>query len=263
MESPVSYVSGGTWVSPVSGSWASPHNWSTGPTSVPAGGTIVFPAPPGGPITVTLDGPEAADDLVFDASGSAGYTIVSGLPGSTLTLGAYGNTPSISVLAGSHAVTAAIALNGYLTVNVASGASLQLSGAINAGNFGTAALNFNGPGLLVLSGDDALTGAANTSGGTLQLPGGQLSAASEYITGAAGAWMANSGGANAVAGDLYLGYGAAGQSGAYCLSGSGQLWAASEILGSYSGSGCITQSGGTNAAGGLCPGAIRGLVRTI
>ena len=57
-----------------------------------------------------------------------------------------------------------------------------------------------------------------------------------------------SGGTNAIAGDLYLGYYPSGN-GSYTLSGTGQLSAGDEYV-AYSGAGSFTQSGGTNAASG-------------
>ena len=62
-------ASGGTWTAPASGSWFSTVNWSCHP-AIPVGGTVYFPGAPSAPITVTLDGQQAADALVFDVSNS-------------------------------------------------------------------------------------------------------------------------------------------------------------------------------------------------
>ena len=78
--------SGGSWNFDGNGSWADSSKWS--PAAVPSSGTLTFggvPNQPTNPITVTLDGNQSADGLVFNVSGS-GYTLAQGT-GGALDLG--------------------------------------------------------------------------------------------------------------------------------------------------------------------------------
>jgi fibronectin-binding autotransporter adhesin len=236
-------MSGGTWAGNASGSWTAASNWTY--PIVPSGITVYFagvPVNPNAPITVTLDGNQSAAGLVFNVTNGNGYTLAQG-SGGTLSLG----TPSggsISVVAGSHAVSAPVTLQGPLTVNVASGSALQLTGAIGEANAGTS-FTFNGPGLLKYSAAGTFTGSTNVNGGTLQVTGGLLPAANENVGGVGGATAVVSGGTNAVSGVLYVGY--TGNGGNYYLSGSGYLRAADgEFIGYYA-SGGFQQSGGTHS----------------
>ena len=77
------------------------------------------------------------------------------------------------------------------------------------------------------------------------LSDGSLSAGWENIGDSGTGTFIQSGGTNAISGDLYLGSNF-GASGTYSLSGSGQLLAANEYIG-VSGIGTLTQSGGINA----------------
>ena len=106
-----------------------------------------------------------------------------------------------------------------------------------------------GPGNLMLSGINTLGGNLIVDGGTLQVPGGGLAPANQYIGYSATGSFAQSGGTNSVSGSLYIGNNS-GSSGSCSLSGSGLLSATTEVIG-FSGSGGFTQSGGTHLVGGL------------
>ena len=126
-------VSSGTWNTTAgTGSWASGSNWL--PATVPSSGTLTFAGTPATPITVTLDGYQTAGALVFEGSGSKGYTLSQGsVSGGSLTLGTSAGA-SIAVLGGTSAISAPLVMAGTLTVSTTAGADLDL-----AGNVGQAA----------------------------------------------------------------------------------------------------------------------------
>ncbi len=248
-------MSGGTWAGNASGSWTVASNWSY--PIIPTSGTVSFagvPVNPNSPITVTLDGNQSAGALVFNTSGTVGYTLAQGASGA-LTLGT-SNGASITVSGGPQVISAPMLLEGNLAVNVASGGSLQLSGVLSAASTGTG-LSFTGPGPLIFTGQGTYSGNTTVNSGSLQVnAGGQLPAASEYIgTGATAAYLVQNGGTNTVSNGgnlqgLIVGYGSG--SAFYNLNG-GLLNSANEFI-SWSGAATFTQTGGTNQAGYLSVG---------
>ena len=76
------------------------------------------------PITVTLDGNQSAGALVFNVSGSNGYTLSQGT-GGALTLGTSAGA-SITVLSGTHIHLRPVVLAGSLAVSTTGGGSLEL-----------------------------------------------------------------------------------------------------------------------------------------
>ncbi len=158
-------ASGGTWVSPVSGSWQTPTNWSCNP-AIPYGGTVWFPGALSATITATLDGNQTAGALVFNVSTTSGYVLAEG-SGGALTLGTSAGG-SITVLGGSHRILAPITMAGNLTVSVTGGASLGMSGPLSEAAAGTS-VTFTGQGLTTFSGTGTYTGNTNVYGGTLQI----------------------------------------------------------------------------------------------
>jgi fibronectin-binding autotransporter adhesin len=245
-------ASGGTWQSPTSGSWTTGGNWSTNP-QVPTSGTVYFPGAPR-TVFVTMDGGQSAGALVLSASGANGYTLQQG-SGGALTLGT-SNGGTITVTGGAQNISAPLVLQGNLTANVASGASMQLSGAVSQSTSGLG-LTLNGPGLLIFSGTGAYSGNTTVNSGTLQInAGGSLPANNEYIgTGGAAAYVVQNGGNNTVPNGgnlqgLIVGYGSGN---AYYNLNGGLLNAANEFI-SWSGYSVFTQTGGTNQAGYLSVG---------
>ena len=198
-------ASGGTWTAAAGGSWYTAGNWSTKSPAIPCRrGTVYFPGAPGAPITVTLDGQQSADALVFNVSNSNGYTLAGGQYAGGLTLGTSAGG-SITVAAGSHTISAPMTLDGDLSVSVAAGAALQLAGSVNESVPGTNAA-FSGPGAATVSGAFAVSGNATVDGGTLAIAsGGQLSAGNESVGNTASAGVAVSGGSNTVSGSLVVG----------------------------------------------------------
>jgi len=105
--------------------------------------------------------------LTFTNS-SASYTIAGAaltLQGDTLT------APKISVLAGSHTISAAMALSNATEIAVATGSLLTLTGGITGGQ----AVTKTGSGTLALSNVNTL-GALNVSAGTVQFAAGSTTA---------------------------------------------------------------------------------------
>lgn len=237
-------MSGGTWVGNASGSWTTASYWTY--PIVPTGGTTTVyfagvPVDPSAPITVTLDGNQSAAALVFNVGNANGYTLAQG-SGGTLSLGTNSGS-SITVVAGSHAISAPMTLEGDLTVNVASGSALQLSGPIGEASAGTSFM-LNGPGTLNYSSVGTWTGKTSVKSGTLNVTGGVLPAANEFISGASTPVVVLSGGADSVSTALYVGNDP-GESGTYLLQG-GTLSAPTEYVGN-NGSGTFTQSSGVNS----------------
>ncbi len=65
-------ISGGTWVSPNSGSWGTAANWITNPPGgLPVGGPVWFLGAPIAPINVALNGNRTAAALLFNVSNGA------------------------------------------------------------------------------------------------------------------------------------------------------------------------------------------------
>ena len=107
-------------------------------------------------------------------------------------------------------------------------------------NGGTATVTLSGETCSTLS----LGGTAGT--GTLQMTGGDLSTASEYLGYAGTGSFTQSDGTNNVSWGLYLGYGS-GSSGTYSLNGGGlTLFSGANLYVGYSGTGSFTQSDGNN-----------------
>ncbi len=146
------------------GSWASAANWS--PAAVPVSGTVTFAGTPARPLTVTLDGNQAATGLVFDVADTAGYTLSQGT-GGELTLGTSSAGASIAVLSGSQTISALVVLPGNLAVSVSAGAVLDLSGSIGQATETSASLSLSGEGELILSGTSDYSGGTTIEGGTL------------------------------------------------------------------------------------------------
>ena len=79
---------------------------------------------------MTLDGNQSAGALVFDASGTNGYTLAQGTGGGALTLGTSAGA-SIAVVSGTHTISAPIVLAGSLAVSMSAGGSLDISGSVS------------------------------------------------------------------------------------------------------------------------------------
>jgi len=106
--------------------------------------------------------------LVLNVSDSNGYTLSPGT-GGVLTLGTSSAGGSITVLGGTHSISASLVLTGSLAVSAASGASLDLSGSLSEALPGGSTLTLRGDGQLILSGSGSYTGGTTVEGGTLYM----------------------------------------------------------------------------------------------
>jgi autotransporter-associated beta strand protein len=129
------------WALSTGGTWGISGNWTNG---IPgnSGDTATFASAPGltSSDTVTLDGNRTVGHVVFN-NGSFSYTIAQG-SGGTLTIDNTSGTgsPSITVNAGSHTISAPLALAAGSTVTRDGVGTLTLSGAMSVTNSGTATL---------------------------------------------------------------------------------------------------------------------------
>jgi autotransporter-associated beta strand protein len=163
------YVNG-TWNAAGSGNWDSPANWNGG---VPEflGDSATFGSAIAAPAQVTLDGQKTVSGLTFQNLNS--YSIVPGTGGGLLTLQSSGGAVPVTVAAGSHVISTAVALGSDMSVGIASNCGLSIAGEIGESSPGTS-LTKTGAGRLVLQGDCSYTGPTNVEGGFLRLDGADL-----------------------------------------------------------------------------------------
>ena len=119
-------------------------------------------------MTVTLGTTETVGAIVFgnSAGSSTNYT----LSGSTLTLNNADSPSTLTVLGGSHAISAPVYISGgSLEVVVSNSGMLAISGNVTDDN-GQESLtlsSLDGTGQLILSGSNSFGGGANVQSGTL------------------------------------------------------------------------------------------------
>ncbi len=157
------------WNAGMGGSWTSAANWNSG---VPAGAGdwAMLSGALQSNGSVVLDGHQTIGRLTFDAANAA-YSVDPGTsyPASVLTIDdtyeAFGYNPGIEVKAGTHAVSAPVALSNGVTVTAADGTGLTINGGIS----GDGPLVKTGSGLLTLSGTNTYSGSTQVKGGSLKL----------------------------------------------------------------------------------------------
>ncbi|WP_428939919.1 hypothetical protein [Fontivita pretiosa] len=134
-------VTNSQWTGDADNNWSSAGNWNG---AVPGGVDHVanFGSVASGRYQVNVDVPRTLGVINFDSPVS--YTL-SG-PG-TLSMQASAGDPRINVLSGSHTIAAPLRLNNWLFVDVANGASLNVTGEVLATATGRA-IRKNGQGLL-------------------------------------------------------------------------------------------------------------------
>jgi len=142
------------------------------------GDGAVFNSAAGG--TVNLDGvsPSLAN-VTFNSTGS--YTIAQG-SGGTLHLANGPSPTTLTVAAGSHTISAPVALDSSVIVLPTTGSRLTISGGMS----GTGTLTVNDRGTVVLTGTNSYTGGTTVSAGTLILTNSSAIAANTSLTVGAG-----------------------------------------------------------------------------
>ncbi len=154
------------WAHDASGNWSLATNWTNGVTPNAVGAQANFFGAINNAQTVTVDGAYTVGTMTFDSAHS--YTIAaSGVAGQGLTLNNSG-TATISVLQGSHTISAPLTLANNLQISAKSGTALDLSGVLSGGATAWSILS-DGSGSVTLSGS-----AANTYSGLLTVSAGTL-----------------------------------------------------------------------------------------
>ena len=123
-------------------------------------------------------------------------------------------------------------------------ASTTFSGGLS----GAGSLTKLGAGTFTVTGPNTYSGNTTVSAGTVQILGGQLPAANEYVGPSGNASVVQSSGTHSVSANLYFGYNW-GSRGTYNLSGGALLCGQNEYVG-FQGSGSFTQTGGTHTVAG-------------
>ncbi len=169
-EAAVPYPAPAQWAATAAASWNTIGDWINAATSdvvAPpglrgvTGDTVLFGAAGGSPVTLDGASPSVAA-IAFDNATSS-YTIAQG-SGGTLQLNNGANAATISVMHGSHTISAPVLLNSNLSIAPAAGTTLTISGAIG----GTSeSLTVNNSGTVILSGTNSYDGGTNVSLGNL------------------------------------------------------------------------------------------------
>jgi autotransporter-associated beta strand protein len=160
----------GTWNQTGGGDWSlgdpkmTSGNWTNYKPTV-AGDAALFGSSITAPSTINVDTAHVIGYLRFDNANA--YTIGNGASGN-LTLDNGSLAAPIVVTSGSHVIAENVTLASNALVSPASGAVLNISGALS----GTGrSLSLGGPGTLILSGNSTFTGSTTVSTGTLNITG--------------------------------------------------------------------------------------------
>jgi fibronectin-binding autotransporter adhesin len=164
----VSAAGSSQWGNDASGNWSTASNWTSGVPPNSAGAAANFLGVINSSRTVTVDGAFTSGTLTFNNANS--YTIATdGVSGHGVTLNNNGSA-SISVLAGSHTISAPIALADNVEIAANGGTLLTLSGPISENSAGRT-VTISGTGTVTFSGGNAntYTGVTDVDAGTLNL----------------------------------------------------------------------------------------------
>jgi fibronectin-binding autotransporter adhesin len=148
--------------------------------------TATFGNLPTNPTTVSLDGVSPALAALTFSNSAASYTLAPGSGGS-VTVGTAGSTGTINTTAGSHQITADLAIGRDTGVATSAGTVLTLAGALSGSGV---VLAKTGGGLLAITGTGGFSGETTVTEGTLKVNG---SIASSGVTVQSGATLAGSG----------------------------------------------------------------------
>ncbi len=204
-------ASGGSWGTLTSNfgtNWGGAGYGSPGldpsfPDSATLGSSV-----PSGTATVTLDGASPSLAALTFSNSAASYTIASG-SGGTLHLNGGTVAAALTDSAGSHTISAPVALDTSASVTVTNpGDTLLISGPVS----GNGGLTTNGAGRLVVSGAVSINGGVTTSGAGTVLIAGPVSGSGGLTTSGPGmvvltASNSYTGGTTISAGTLALGNG--------------------------------------------------------
>jgi probable HAF family extracellular repeat protein len=163
-----------TWTAAGSGSWAVANNWNINLVPKSTGDTATFANSIGsGGAIITLDGNRTLSSLTFHNTLGGEYTIGPGttIPGSTLYLVGGEAPASLSVSAGSHTIGTPVVLQSNLSLDVAEGADLAISGKIEESG-PPRWLNKTGGGTLLLTNLIGYSDVTVVNGGKLIIAGG-------------------------------------------------------------------------------------------
>jgi fibronectin-binding autotransporter adhesin len=180
------------WQADGSGSWSDFNDWDVpGGTpgvdgSLSESDTATFGNVATNPTTVSLDGVSPALASLTFSNAVASYTLAPGSGGS-VTVGTAGSTGTISTAAGSHQITANLAIGRDTGVATATGTVLTLAGALSGSGV---TLSKTGAGTLAITGTGGFSGGTTVTEGTLKVNG---SIGSSAVTVQAGATLAGSG----------------------------------------------------------------------
>lgn len=166
----IAQVVSADWSFDGSDSWGNAARWSGGLVPDGLASTANLSTALTAPATITLDAPRTVGLLsMTGGAGGSGYTLVPGTGGS-LTFNNGTAATSLTMNSGVHEISAPVTLSGAtptFTANVATGASLKMSGAVG----GSQGLTKSGAGTLILSASNTFTGATTVNGGTLSIDG--------------------------------------------------------------------------------------------
>jgi T5SS/PEP-CTERM-associated repeat protein/autotransporter-associated beta strand protein len=151
-------VARNVWAGGLGSAWGTAGNWTAG-AAPQAGEEAVFPEAAATKTVVAAPG-ATAGSLVFESA--SGYTLTGS---DALTLYNGGRVGNLTAAAGSHTVAAPLALPRSVSVEIAPGASVTVSGGVS----GSGGVRKTGGGVLTLSGVNSFVGELTADGGVLDV----------------------------------------------------------------------------------------------
>lgn len=150
------------WGNAAGGNWSVAGNWANGAAPSGIGAQANFLGAISSPQTVTVDAAYTVGTILFNNSNA--YTIA----GTNLLTLSNSGTAGISVQAGSHIISAPLALTDNLDITATTATALTISGAITENTAGRTLIS-DGAGTVTLSGTSAntYTGLTMVTAGTL------------------------------------------------------------------------------------------------